>query len=178
MLNRRPQRCRCRAIFSPGLHLRLHPAQQKAPFIPTAHRYERQTVEGWTVHVNKRLLTEEKELGERAIRLLGLKLYEASRRCPRAGLQGTAKSADLARRERWPRSLRRVSPKPPVADRQPRYNPDKAKCVEIFGNARKFLDWSLDQPMMILHELAHAYLRSGGSAIEVRRFGKPTRKSP
>jgi hypothetical protein len=36
------------------------------------------------------------------------------------------------------------------------YNPDKAKCVEI-GNAGRFIAWSLDQPMMILHELAHAY---------------------
>ena len=36
------------------------------------------------------------------------------------------------------------------------YNPDKAKCVEI-GNATRFLDWSREQPMMILHELAHSY---------------------
>jgi hypothetical protein len=36
------------------------------------------------------------------------------------------------------------------------YNPAKAKAVEI-GNARRFLDWSKDQPAMVLHELAHAY---------------------
>jgi hypothetical protein len=36
------------------------------------------------------------------------------------------------------------------------YNPDKAKSVEI-GNASRFLRWSLDQPAMVLHELAHAY---------------------
>ena len=36
------------------------------------------------------------------------------------------------------------------------FNPDKAKCVEI-GNASRFLTWSVNQPMMILHELAHAY---------------------
>ena len=36
------------------------------------------------------------------------------------------------------------------------YNPDKARCVEV-GNARRFIDWSPKQPMMILHELAHAY---------------------
>ena len=35
------------------------------------------------------------------------------------------------------------------------YNPDKAKFVEI-GNARRFIAWSPKQPMMILHELAHA----------------------
>lgn len=37
------------------------------------------------------------------------------------------------------------------------YNPDKAKSVEI-GNAARFLEWSKDQPAMVLHELAHSYL--------------------
>jgi hypothetical protein len=36
------------------------------------------------------------------------------------------------------------------------YNPDKAKCVEI-GNAQRFLDWSIGQPAMVVHELSHAY---------------------
>jgi len=35
------------------------------------------------------------------------------------------------------------------------WTPDKAKSAE-FGNAQNLLDWSLDQPMLILHELAHA----------------------
>ena len=35
--------------------------------------------------------------------------------------------------------------------------PDKAKSVEI-GNAGRFLEWSKDQPAMVLHELAHSYL--------------------
>jgi hypothetical protein len=36
------------------------------------------------------------------------------------------------------------------------YNPDKAKAVEI-GDARHFLAWSHEQPMMVLHEFCHAY---------------------
>ena len=36
------------------------------------------------------------------------------------------------------------------------YNPDKAGTVEI-GNATAFLDWTIAQPWMVLHELAHAY---------------------
>ncbi len=37
------------------------------------------------------------------------------------------------------------------------YNPDKVNGVEI-SDARKFVQWSgLDQPCMLLHELAHAY---------------------
>ncbi len=37
------------------------------------------------------------------------------------------------------------------------YNPDKAGGVEV-SNTRNFVQWSrLDQPWMLLHELAHAY---------------------
>jgi hypothetical protein len=35
-------------------------------------------------------------------------------------------------------------------------NPAKANCVEI-ANSRKFLEWTVGQPFMVLHELAHAY---------------------
>lgn len=35
-------------------------------------------------------------------------------------------------------------------------NPDKTKCVEI-ANARNFVNWTLKQPWMVLHELAHGY---------------------
>lgn len=40
--------------------------------------------------------------------------------------------------------------------RQNGYNPDKARGIEI-GNLRHFLDWSADQPFMVLHELSHAF---------------------
>ncbi len=35
-------------------------------------------------------------------------------------------------------------------------NPEKAKCVEI-ANSETFLSWTIPQPCMVLHELAHAY---------------------
>ena len=35
-------------------------------------------------------------------------------------------------------------------------NPAMAGGVEV-ANARNFLDWTLEQPWMVLHELAHAY---------------------
>ena len=35
-------------------------------------------------------------------------------------------------------------------------NPAMAGGIEV-ANARKFLDWTLEQPSMVLHELAHAY---------------------
>src|SRR5262249_34173161 len=35
-------------------------------------------------------------------------------------------------------------------------NPAKARAVEI-ANARNFLGWTINQPWMVLHELAHGY---------------------
>jgi hypothetical protein len=50
-------------------------------------------------------------------------------------------------------------------------NPDKARCVEIAG-ARNFLSWTIDQPWMVLHELAHAwhdqFLDAGFENAEVK----------
>ena len=34
--------------------------------------------------------------------------------------------------------------------------PEKCRCIEL-QNVNNFLDWSKTQPMMVLHELAHAY---------------------
>ena len=33
-------------------------------------------------------------------------------------------------------------------------NPEKASCVEL-ANVRNFLEWTREQPSMLLHELAH-----------------------
>jgi len=39
-----------------------------------------------------------------------------------------------------------------------KYNPDKENSIEI-SNAQNFLDWATtDQPLMLLHEFAHAYM--------------------
>ena len=35
-------------------------------------------------------------------------------------------------------------------------SPEKAKCIEL-ANVSNFLKWSLEQPWMLLHELAHGY---------------------
>jgi hypothetical protein len=126
----------------------------EASFVPTSS-YELRTVEGWTVHVNRRLLNEDAALGTAALRLLEVKLYDITRVVPSKALDelrkvpiwlgvddGSAPCAEYHPSKQW------------LADHG--YNPDKAKCVEI-GNAAKFLQWSKDQPAMVLHELAHSY---------------------
>jgi hypothetical protein len=128
------------------------PAQK--PFTPTAN-YEKRSIEGWTVYVNKELLGARSSLGTNALRLLELKLYEIQRVVP-------------------PRACRKLQEVPirlgvddghtPCAEYHPNgdwlrehgYNPDKAKSFEI-GNAERFLEWSNGQPMMVLHELCHSY---------------------
>jgi hypothetical protein len=125
-------------------------------YVPTSAYVERQ-VEGWTALVNRDLLEggDHEELGRDALRLLESKLDEIGRAVPPPAL------AELRKVRIW---LGVNDGHAPCAEYHPSrdwlaehgFNPDKARAVEI-GNARRFLDWSKDQPAMILHELAHAY---------------------
>jgi hypothetical protein len=125
-----------------------------APFTPT-DQYEGRQVDGWTVLVNQRLLTELSALGEDALHLLDSRLYEIQRMVPEPAC------AELRKVPIW---LGVDDGHAPCAEYHPSrewleangYNPAKAKCVEI-GCAQKFVEWSKQQPMMVLHELAHAY---------------------
>lgn len=126
----------------------------KAPFVATSS-YETQTVEGWTVHVNRQLLNEEAELGTQALRLLKAKLYDITRVVPSKALDELRKVPIWLGVDDGPAPCAEYHPsKEWLIDNG--WNPDKARCVEI-GNASRFLEWSKDQPAMILHELAHSY---------------------
>ena len=50
-------------------------------FVPT-HQYEKRSIEGWTIFVNKDLLADGTELGSKALELLEAKLYEVGRVVP------------------------------------------------------------------------------------------------
>lgn len=129
--------------------------EQGRRFVPT-DQYEERFIEGWTIYVNEDLLADGTELGSKALRLLQAKLYEVERVLPAKAYEelhgvpiwlgvddGVAPCAEYHSTSR--ESLRVNG-----------YNPDKAKSVEI-GNASRFLRWTLDQPALLLHELAHAY---------------------
>lgn len=128
-----------------------HAAQ---PFVPTT-KYATTRVVGWTVRVNRELLTTQSDLGSNALALLAVKLRDITNTVPARACEAL---------KRVPIWLGVNDGHAPCAEYHPSkdwlakngYNPDKAKGVEI-GNARKFLDWSPQQPAMILHELAHAY---------------------
>jgi hypothetical protein len=123
-------------------------------FVPST-KYATTRVAGWTVRVNRELLTSQSELGSNALALLAVHLREITNTVP-------ARACDALKR--IPIWLGVNDGHAPCAEYHPSkdwlakngYNPDKAKCVEI-GNARKFIQWSAKQPSMILHELAHGY---------------------
>jgi len=117
-------------------------------------QYESRPMQGWTVLVNKRLLTKD-DLAATSLKELDSQLYLASTHLPAKTL-GVLKKVKI-----WMELDDKAFPGGvyhPSADwlEQHGHNPAKAKCVEI-GNARHLIDWSHDQPYMLLHELSHAY---------------------
>jgi hypothetical protein len=143
-----------RIVMVAGMAMGSAVVQAEKPCVPT-EQYERREVEGWTVFVNRELLTDPDGVGAEALKLLECKLFEIRRVVPEAACRelraipiwlgvddGHAPCAEYH----------------PSADwlRENGYNPDKAKSVEI-GCAARFVEWSRHQPMMVLHELAHGY---------------------
>jgi hypothetical protein len=160
--------------FLTALVVMLAPAFAQA-FQPTDH-YDVRTIEGWKVYVNKDLLAD-KSLADRCLALLQVKLFDVQRVLPAAAVT-RLKDVSI-----W---LELDDKKFPGACYHPSkewlehndVNPDKVGGVEI-GNARHFLTWSIDQPFMVLHELAHAYHHrvAGYDNPEIKAAYKAARES-
>lgn len=144
-------------------------------FDATDH-YEKRSIEGWAVYVNHDLLSD-KPLADRCLALLRVKLFDLQRVVPAAAVD---------RLKQVPIWLELNDKKFPGACYHPSkqwlkandFNPDKAGGVEI-ANARNFLTWTIDQPWMILHELAHAYhhLVVGHDNAEIKAAFKAAKES-
>ena len=132
-----------------------NPKPTAKPKAQSDQKYTVRKIEGFSIHVNDELLTTHKDLGDKALKLMAVKLYDVTRVVPPKAL------AELRKVHIW---LERDNPKGRCACYHPSrrwltshgHNPEKAKCVEI-ANATRFLAWSHAQPSMVLHELAHAY---------------------
>lgn len=144
-------------IVAPTLFLGLAlagPIDDDPPFDPT-DRYEVRRIEGWPILVNKGFLRDEPELADRVLELLRHQLYQIVRRVPGKSLD------DLRTIRIW---VEEEEPHHPCMAYHPDarwlndhgMNPDKVRSVEV-ANARNFLTWTLDQPWMVLHELAHGF---------------------
>jgi hypothetical protein len=131
------------------------PAKDRPPY-DTIERYEKRRIEGWVVLVNRDLLDREHDaLREQTLRVLAEHLFRVTRVVPAPALEKLRKIPIWVElnHPRHPCMCYHVSP-----DwlREHGMNPQKAKCVEI-ANAKNFLVWTIAQPWMVLHELAHGY---------------------
>lgn len=117
--------------------------------------YELRNIEGWPIYVNHRLIGEEKKLGHKLLELIKIKLYEVKRVVPEVPLEKLYQVAIWLEANNKQVTCACYHPsKQWLVEHN--FNPDKAKSIEI-GNAANFIEWSLHQPMMVLHELAHGY---------------------
>ena len=126
----------------------------KKPLVPT-DRYEERQLLGWKVLINQELLAAGSKSGAASLTLLHTKLQ---------GIREVVPARALAALQRVPIWLGVDDYAVPNACYHPSaewltthgWNPDKARAVEI-GNAEAFLEASRTQPMIVLHELAHAF---------------------
>lgn len=117
--------------------------------------YDQVDIEGWTILVNRKYRTTAAEDAEATLKLLGNHLYQITRRVP-AGPLEKLKQIRIWVEENHPKHPCMCYHVSPDWLRENGMNPEKAGCVEL-SNARNFRDWTLEQPWMVLHELAHGY---------------------
>jgi hypothetical protein len=136
----------------------LVPGRAKDAPAPKPTGHVRKDIEGWTAHVDDRLLKgPDAELGKRALQLLTLRLVDIKLAVP---------ADKVARLQKVPIWLDRTHGKLRPAQYHPSagwlkahgYDVRLAKCVHIPNAA----DWASPghqrvQPWSVLHELAHAY---------------------
>ncbi len=123
-------------------------------FEPTKN-YDIRKVEGWTVMIHPGLAKERPELLDKTLVLLGHQLYQIDRTVPKDAV------AKLRNVKVWIENFDKHHPcmcyhPDPGWLRGKKLNPDKARGIEI-ANPTNFLKWTIPQPWMVFHELAHAY---------------------
>jgi hypothetical protein len=142
---------------------------EPAKYEPT-DAYASETIEGWTVLVNRSFRRRDEQLSGDTLALLRQQLYLIARNVP-------PRAVDKLRQIKiW---VEEAEPHHPCMCYHPDQdwlrehdmNPDKARSVEL-ANAKNFLSWTHDQPWMVFHELAHGYhhqfLHDGFENAELR----------
>ncbi len=162
LCNVRPPSLARRASVAIGVCLALSCAVLRAdekpesPPTPLATaEYSTQELRGWKLYLHPSLLTEHAEVGQRVLALLDHQLAAIERRVPKEAVDKLRKI---------PVWIEYDEPHHPCMCYHPDagwlrehgMNPDKQDGIEI-ANAENFLVWTIDQPWMVLHELAHGY---------------------
>ena len=117
--------------------------------------YTAQEIEGWKVLVNKELSSDHGELAKDVLKLLRHQLYQITRVVPDEALE---ELRDVPIWVEYKAPRHRCMCYHPSKEwlKNHDFNPEKARSVEI-ANAENFLTWTIGQPWMVLHELAHSY---------------------
>jgi hypothetical protein len=140
-----------------GIACALALGGQKTPppavFTPTVS-YKTIRLQGFKVRVSPEAQDAKAETGE-ALALLKRKLAEIETLVPKPHLKALRKVAFWIERESRPNGAAEFHNSVEWL-KQNGYNPDKMRSVEI-GNVRNFVKWHAEQPLMVLHELAHSY---------------------
>jgi len=120
--------------------------------------YKPRQIEGWTVQVSRALLSKHAAICTKTLHVVEHQLYHVSRVVPAPALR------KLRRVTFWVEWDTSKASQAPCMCYHP--NPQwladhcvlagKAHGIEV-TNARNFLAWTIDQPAMVIHELAHAW---------------------
>jgi hypothetical protein len=142
-----------RTLFILFLALASGAVAQTNSFDPES-AYAPRDIEGWRVLVNEKLLAET-NLCDQVMKTLSVQLFQITRVVPAPAL------AKIRQIPIWvemndPLFPGSVYHESPDWLREHGVNPAKAGAVEI-ANAEHFITWTIEQPCMVLHELAHGY---------------------
>ncbi len=144
-----------------GLLGELLPGPGKAPASssvddrPDSGLYRAEEIEGWTVYVKRDFLKRQPSLAPRTLTLLRLQLFQIARIVP-AGAVRKLRTVRIWVEENDPSTPCMAYHPGAGWLREHHTNPAMAGGVEL-ANARNFLNWTLEQPSMVLHEMTHAY---------------------
>jgi hypothetical protein len=117
--------------------------------------YETRKIDGWNVNIRSSLIHDQPELANQALTLLEHQLFQVGRAVPSAALE-KIRTITIWVEEKEPHTRCMTYHPDPGWLREHGVNPAKAHCVEL-ANVHTFLEWTHEQPWMLLHELAHAY---------------------
>jgi hypothetical protein len=117
--------------------------------------YSSKKIQGWTVLVNKEFQRKQPRIAEQAVEQLEHQLYQIVRSVPAPAVK-KLKTIRIWLEEKQPDNPCVIYRSNVRWLRDHGMNPDKAQCVEI-ANAANFIEWTLRQPWLVLHELAHGY---------------------
>ena len=144
------------AVMTTALYVILTSCFSGTGDYESLEQYAVTEVRGWKVRVNHRLIEQKPQLHADTLQRLDVKLHEIQQVLPKSALDRIAHVplwVELDNDHIYPCICYHVSARWLEANG---FHPEKEGSIEIC-NAEAFLQWSVGQPWIVLHELAHAY---------------------